>query len=606
MRPGSPANSRRSLKVSRLGAAVSRVPSRCRLGPGLPAGAVGRSPSGPGGGHARRVTLPDPVPVSADVFLDPAAAFEYQRARDRVVEELAVVADEQQRAGELRQLRLEELERLEIQIVGGFVEHEHVGGPREQPREQQAVALAARQRLYRRTRPLRGKQEVGQVAVHVTGPSVDGDAAVAVTDGVEDRRLGIQLLALLIVVSDLDVHARPDLAGVGLDFPEEQSQQRRLARAVRPDEAHPVAAHDAGRERGDDRRAAEGLGELRRLEHEAARWVGGLDLHAHHAGLLPARSPLGAHRDECADAAFVARAPGLDALPHPDLLLGEFLVELLLQHGLVRQPFLLPTHEGGVVARPGRHAPAIDLEDAGGEPLQECAIVRDEDDRARVVGQEVLEPRDRVDVEMVRRLVEEQEVRLRHERPREQHPPAPPARQRVDDGVGRQTQPGEDELHPLLEAPAVAFFQFMLEPPEALERCLACGLGDVYRGVVIRHHEGAQAAEAFGDHVEHREMGRQRHVLVQARHAQVRLAPHRARIGLLLAAQDAQERRLAAAVPAEHTHALARVNLCAHVLEKRQMAERERNAVECQQRHGSTLQRRPPPRHGAPCREPIR
>ena len=118
------------------------------------------------GGRLR--TLAQPVFVAADVLGHPAVAFERQRARDDVVEKHPVVADQQQRARPLDELRLEQFERLEVEIVGRLVEHQHVGRPREQPRQQQAVAFAARQRLDRRSRPLGGEQEVAQVAVHVT------------------------------------------------------------------------------------------------------------------------------------------------------------------------------------------------------------------------------------------------------------------------------------------------------------------------------------------------------------------------------------------------------------------------------------------------------
>ena len=53
------------------------------------------------------------------------------------------MADEQECPRPLDQFRFEQLQRLEIEIVGRFVEDEQVGGPREQSREQQAVALAA-------------------------------------------------------------------------------------------------------------------------------------------------------------------------------------------------------------------------------------------------------------------------------------------------------------------------------------------------------------------------------------------------------------------------------------------------------------------------------
>ena len=70
---------------------------------------------------------------------------------------------------------------------------------------------------------------------------------------------------------------------------------------------------------------------------------------------------------------------------------------------------------------------------------------------------------------MVRRLVEEQEARLAGERARQQHPPAPAARQRGGAGIGRQPQPIEHDLDLLLEAPAVALLELVLQGAEPLE-----------------------------------------------------------------------------------------------------------------------------------------
>ena len=113
----------------------------------------------------------------------------------------------------------EELQRLDVEIVGRLVEHEDVGRPREQPRQQQPVALAARQRLHRRLRALAREQEIRQVADHVTWLAVDDDRVVAAVDGVGDRALRIELLALLIEIRDLQARAVPDVALVGLHLP---------------------------------------------------------------------------------------------------------------------------------------------------------------------------------------------------------------------------------------------------------------------------------------------------------------------------------------------------------------------------------------------------
>ena len=166
-----------------------------------------------------------------------------------------------------------------------------------------------------------------------------------------------------------------------------------------------------------------------------------------------------------------ARPPRLDALAQPHFLLGQPLVELLLPDRLVGEPLVLLAEERRVVARPRRQPAAIELDDARREPLEERAIVRDEDDGAGVLGQKRLEPRDRVDVEMVGRLVEQQQVGLR-----------PPARAPAARGAAsrptacrRWRRPAgsrlrEHQLDALLDAPAVALLELVLQPAERLEQ----------------------------------------------------------------------------------------------------------------------------------------
>ena len=132
------------------------------------------------------------------------------------------MADEQQRARPFDELRLEKLECFEVEIVGRLVEHQDVRRSREQPREQQPVALAARQRLHRRSGALGREEKVAQVSVDMTRLAVDGDGVVPVADRVEDRPLGIELLALLIVVGDLNVRAAADRAAVRSELTEQE------------------------------------------------------------------------------------------------------------------------------------------------------------------------------------------------------------------------------------------------------------------------------------------------------------------------------------------------------------------------------------------------
>ncbi len=59
------------------------------------------------------------------------------------VEELAIVGDEQQRAGVLAQPRLEPQDGVEVEMVGGLVEQQQVGAAHERARHVEAHAPAA-------------------------------------------------------------------------------------------------------------------------------------------------------------------------------------------------------------------------------------------------------------------------------------------------------------------------------------------------------------------------------------------------------------------------------------------------------------------------------
>ncbi len=80
--------------------------------------------------------------------------------------------------------------------------------------------------------------------------------------------------------------------------------------------------------------------------------------------------------------------------------------------------------------------PAVELQDAVRDALEEHAVVRHRDRREGRAGEKLLEPEDRVHVEVVRGLVEEEEIGLPHELARERDALLPPARERRDGRLG--------------------------------------------------------------------------------------------------------------------------------------------------------------------------
>ena len=83
--------------------------------------------------------------------------------------------------------------------------------------------------------------------------------------------------------------------------------------------------------------------------------------------------------------------------------------------------------EGGVAAAIERKLGAFERQDPVDRIVEEIAIVADHDHRARVAGNVIFEPERPFEVEIIGRLVEQEQVGLREERCRERHPHAPAA-----------------------------------------------------------------------------------------------------------------------------------------------------------------------------------
>ena len=79
------------------------------------------------------------------------------------------MGDEQERARELAQRRLERLAALQIQVVGGLVEDEHVGPRVDEDGQREPPALPARQAPEGLLGILPGEQEPPQERARLAG-----------------------------------------------------------------------------------------------------------------------------------------------------------------------------------------------------------------------------------------------------------------------------------------------------------------------------------------------------------------------------------------------------------------------------------------------------
>src|SRR5262249_6591150 len=109
---------------------------------------------------------------------------------------------------------------------------------------------------------------------------------------------------------------------------------------------------------------------------------------------------------------------GLQPLALRLLLLGELAIE--------RLPFATLTLELAVAAAIEGELPRGQVEDPVDSVVEQIAVVADDDDRARISRDMALEPKRGLEIEIIGRLVEQQQIGLRKQcrRERDAHAPA--------------------------------------------------------------------------------------------------------------------------------------------------------------------------------------
>ncbi len=142
------------------------------------------------------------------------------------------------------------------------------------------------------------------------------------------------------------------------------------------------------------------------------------------------------------------RAKALDERLHvPDvaLLPGE-------QRRLLRKFRGSLLFECGIVAAVGARCGVFQVHDAVHDGIEELTVVSDEQQGARISPQPLFEPQNGIQIEMVRGLIEQQEVRAAHQRLRNIEPYSPTARE----GTHWALLVRRSEAKPVHQAPGAA------------------------------------------------------------------------------------------------------------------------------------------------------
>ncbi len=427
------------------------------------------------------------------------------------------------------------------------------------------------------------------------------DPLTAGADEVFQRRVQIERVAHLVKVGHRHVaaqaHRAPGaVAGLGrrrvgwrrvrLQLAQNQLEQRGFARAVGAQQTDLVTPQHGGSEVLDNHASAgppqgrvhplggpgiartggyvaisESLGHMHHLGHQLAALVAAGHVHVHAAHNVAPRGMLGAQLIQAHDAGGGPGAPGFHALANPHLFLRQELVSPGVDDRFLRQLLFFLQQIGGKVAGVGQQLAPVQLHDAGGHVVQKRAVVGDGDDGALELNQQALQPFNRVQVQMVGRLVQQQHIGLRHQRLRQRYAFFGTTRQGADNRLRVQVQSVQRFIHPLLPVPAVQRLDF------ALHRI------QVTMPLAILFNQADHARQTCADSYKDSSIRIQLRLLRHVGNAGVVLHLQRAVVGLFHAAQYFEHAGLARAIAANQAHALLRFKGKISVVEQGNVSE---------------------------------
>src|SRR5690606_9572525 len=212
--------------------------------------------------------------------------------------------------------------------------------------------------------------------------------------------------------------AEPCDAALRRAIAKQRSEQRGLARTVRPHEYHMLAPVYRGGEVLQERPAADCHVESLGHEHLVATAITRLEAQRHYVLVTGRRAETRQTRESRAAALGLTTVHARYVAPNVILLLRN-VARLLVERTLLREPaFVALAHECLVAAVVGNRGARLNVKHVVCNRRKESAVVAHEHHRAIRLAQPLLQPATGLQVQVVGRFVEQQHVRRSHQLPR--------------------------------------------------------------------------------------------------------------------------------------------------------------------------------------------
>ena len=261
----------------------------------------------------------------------------------------------------------------------------------------------------------------------------------------------------------------------------QHAEEGGFAGAVAADDADDGAARDAAIEILDQQSVSEAFAHMLHVDDLVAQAFSGryVELGGFVAGLKFLRGKL--LKTLQARLALGLSAFGVGADPVQFRFHGA-LTGLLLRRLLLQTIFFV-FQPGAVIAFEGNTAATVQLQNPAGHVVEEISVVGDRDHRTRILGEETLQPGHAFGVQVVRRLIQQQHVRVRQQQCAKRYPAPLTARQLSHFGVPRrQAQRVGGNFQLPIRVPAVGRvdlrLQLALTFDQLVHLVVAHGLGE--------------------------------------------------------------------------------------------------------------------------------
>ena len=333
------------------------------------------------------------------------------------------------RAGEALQIIFQNGQGHYVQIVGGLVQQQHVGGVHEDAQQIEPPPLTARQPPDGHRLPFCGEEEPLHHLLGAEGALVGAGFFGNAVDKVVDPHVQVQLPAFLREMPDLHGRTLHHPAAVRGQFSGDDLEQGGLAGAVFAHDADAVLPQQVIGEIRDHLFVAKGLGDPLQLDELLAQTAGG---GAHTDGFLLLGGILVQKGFVPGDALLGLGAAGA-APPHdPFPLHPQDGLSLALAGLFHFGPLGLEFQIVGVIGLVMVELAPAQLGDVVDHPFQKIAIVGHHDQPAPEPPQTILQPGGHFGVQMVGGLVQHQHIGRMDEGGCQGHPLALTARQGAD------------------------------------------------------------------------------------------------------------------------------------------------------------------------------